>query len=479
MLGITFMRTTFKEKRKDLLFELEKSKMPATVGAAQRYNKCIVLKQDLCGLRDHHQSLREQMNKIQEEINKIHSVIWRLEHNSLATEKKKKREYTRPCVDENCNGFMSSQWKCGICQKFGCHLCHEVIGMRKDDPHECHEDTVKTVATIKNDTHPCPKCHAPIFKISGCDQMWCTQCEVAFSWKTGDIQRGNVHNPHFYEAKRRLGINTRNPGDVVCGGLINAWQFRQCLEKHCKSQYLRNYISIQPNMSSASRLFHLIYVIVHRSVGHNIHILDTLRRDVRDLQCTERARIRYIVGETDKDTFKKEVFQTNEKMNKKRRLCDVFETYINVMVENVNAMAVDVDTAGTRSCAFERVLNRYIECEKIRKYTESEFLKIGCEYRQATYVFNWMDQLEYRRMSDPPLSTSILVGVTKPPSNWVLWANHIKKMEKETYSESSSREFFTKSSIGIQLSDSGKNDLSDFLNCFQATGGGKQSTDGK
>jgi len=468
MLGITFIKTTYKEKKKTLLYEVEKSKMPATMGAAKRYNECAVLRKDVDCLRDEREILRAQMDEITTKMTATQTKIWSLETGISDTEKKKKREYTHPCVDERCNGFMSSQWKCGICKKFGCHLCHEVIGMRKDDPHECDEDTVKTVATIKSDTHPCPKCHAPIFKISGCDQMWCTQCEVAFSWKTGEIQRGNVHNPHFYEAKRRLGINTRNPGDVVCGGLVDAWQFRRYLGKHCKETNIRNYVNIEPNMSSASKLFQLIYVIVHRSVTHNIHVLDTLRTDVRYLQSNERMRVRFLVGETDEDTFKKEVYQRNEKMNKKRRLCDIFETYINVMVENVNAMGVDLDTSETKEEAFKKVMKLYIECEKIRIYTECEFLKIGIEYRQATYNFNNVDQIEYKRIDFQRHTPSGTQSCIKPSGNWDNLSNHIKKMEKETYTESSLHKLFTKSSIGLIIGEAN----TDFLNCLHDTGGG-------
>ena len=33
----------------------------------------------------------------------------------------------KKCVDEKCNGFMSSQWKCGICKKFEQQHCYTVI----------------------------------------------------------------------------------------------------------------------------------------------------------------------------------------------------------------------------------------------------------------------------------------------------------------------------------------------------------------
>ena len=79
---------------------------------------------------------------------------------------------------------------------------------------------------IKQETKPCPTCGVRIYKISGCDQIWCVECKVAFSWKTGIIDKGVIHNPHFYEHMKNNnnGIAPRNPHDEVCGGLISVYQ---------------------------------------------------------------------------------------------------------------------------------------------------------------------------------------------------------------------------------------------------------------
>jgi hypothetical protein len=53
--------------------------------------------------------------------------------------------------------------------------------------------------------------------------MWCVMegCGTAFSWETGQIVTGKVHNPHYYEWLRRNGGGAapREVGDIPCGGV--------------------------------------------------------------------------------------------------------------------------------------------------------------------------------------------------------------------------------------------------------------------
>ncbi len=53
--------------------------------------------------------------------------------------------------------------------------------------------------------------------LSNCDQMFCTNCNSAFSWKTLKLVNGNIHNPHYFEWMRRSGQQARNPLDIQCG----------------------------------------------------------------------------------------------------------------------------------------------------------------------------------------------------------------------------------------------------------------------
>ncbi len=120
---------------------------------------------------------------------------------------------------ECCRGFLSTAWKCGTCSTFACSKCHGVKDGKNDPTHVCAEDDVATVKMLSDGTKPCPTCGTLISYVSGCSQIWCPGCNGIFSWTTGKVMTGTIHNPHYYEYQRRnKGFVARQPGDVPgCG----------------------------------------------------------------------------------------------------------------------------------------------------------------------------------------------------------------------------------------------------------------------
>lgn len=117
--------------------------------------------------------------------------------------KPKKQKITGKCPTTDCRGFLVGT-TCGICATRVCPACR--VTLTADISHVCLRENIEAIELIQRETKPCPQCYAPISKISGCDQMWCVCCQTTFSWNTGAVEKGAIHNPHYYEWRRRNGV---------------------------------------------------------------------------------------------------------------------------------------------------------------------------------------------------------------------------------------------------------------------------------
>lgn len=209
--------------RKEILTEREISKIPETMEYAEQVKQLDTLAIKKREIMRQKAELQKAMRVLQDEIWKIDRESWEIKNGNTAGKERKK--FIMSCQNPDCNGFLSTQYKCEICNYSTCSKCLEFIGDDKDN-HECKDDNLKTAEEIRTTTKPCPNCSQRIYKISGCDQMWCVDCKVSFSWNTGQlILSGVIHNPHYYEYLQTVngGQANRNPQDVQCGGLVQIY----------------------------------------------------------------------------------------------------------------------------------------------------------------------------------------------------------------------------------------------------------------
>ena len=188
------------------------------------------------------------------------------------SKKKKDKEeiFHRKCSVENCRGYLSSQWKCGLCSAYTCKNCH----LEKKEGHVCDKELVATISFLEEDTKPCPKCSTPIHKIDGCDQMWCTMCHTAFSWRRGTIET-RIHNPHYYDWLRNGGGNLpRNDGDYECGRNLENRNLIQSLSKIGSIQ-IENIENIH-NLKSIPNT-NLLYFTCEQNI---IYIFDVEKKEI-------------------------------------------------------------------------------------------------------------------------------------------------------------------------------------------------------
>ena len=205
-----FCNTEYKTHRETILLEREKCLLPQTQELVVRRRQEINLQKLIDISKEEQERLRTTQYEMEEEL-------YRMRNGMGLDNRQQKKKFVRKCPSESCKGFLSSDWKCELCNVKTCSKCNEPD---EGDDHECDPNNVETVKLLAKDTKPCPSCGTMIFKISGCSQMWCPDCHTAFDWRTGTIETGIIHNPHFYEFQRKTGGGqaNRNHGDIPCGG---------------------------------------------------------------------------------------------------------------------------------------------------------------------------------------------------------------------------------------------------------------------
>lgn len=169
---------------------------------------------------------REVRTKLSVEVNelKLKSILHGYGSLDVKKEKTAAKTYIFRCPHDKCRGFVSLDYKCGTCDGAVCGKCHVPLS-EEGEKHKCKKEDIKSAELVMNETKPCPKCMTLIFKSSGCNQMFCTQCHTTFDWVTLQVETGMVHNPHFYEYVSKLKDLDVNIDAVACGEIPNAYQF--------------------------------------------------------------------------------------------------------------------------------------------------------------------------------------------------------------------------------------------------------------
>jgi hypothetical protein len=242
-----------------------------------------------------------------------------------------KRNFVRACPIESCRGFLSTQWKCGLCETNTCPTCH----VPKDSAeHTCNPDDVATAELLAKDTRPCPKCGTGIFKIDGCDQMWCIECHSAFSWKTGRLETGNVHNPHFFEYQRRIGVNMRNAMDLPCGelpehyhGVLYNLVGRVFPNEYQRYSKKRDPIEMEIRDKTSDAAMSLPYFV---------ELQTRYRQD--EIPDNQDLRVKYLTEEIDEAQFRSSLFRDAKKFNVEREMGQVIQTVVFAMTDILNRL---------------------------------------------------------------------------------------------------------------------------------------------
>lgn len=362
-------------------------------------NKIKSLKQKYKEEKDN--SLKIEIEIFQKKINKyIYNINERINLKTIIHEKQKelrqivdyknnKEEkksvgFQGHCPEDNCKGYLDNKGVCGLCDKKACKSCKQ-----KNHEGDCDKDILETVKMLAKDTKNCPACNIPISKISGCDQMYCVSCHTAFSWNTGKIETGRIHNPHYYEIKRNNNDTIREAADVRCGGAVNWFSLENILFR------IKNNISHSGLNGFELDKMHKILFTSHRFSGHvRGFLLTTVYNYYTGGMDNIDLRLRYL-SELDftPDKWLKMLRMREKAREKKNVMHGIFRMFTDV-VDELHANIVELDKKSLLTLdEFKNIIN---EIENLRKHTNSLIRKVGKQFKNKVFIIdsNFKEQSE-------------------------------------------------------------------------------------
>jgi len=309
--------------------------------------------------------------------------------NGSAAATGEKKKFIRRCTRDGCQGFLSTAWKCALCEHYSCNKCFTPRGEKPDDPHECRKEDVETADLLRKDSKPCPNCGVFITKSEGCQQMFCVSCQTPFDWGTGKvITSGVIHNPHYFEWLRRNGhTNTRNPADVPCGGYPAAWElrrvprdFHETLKSRCPGTY-------PPHLDRKFFEFHRLCMEIQDVSTRNWQT--HLTQDAGN-----RINVAFLLGDYDEKRWGQLLAQLERKRKRDREVQEVFAAFRMVAVELINRFQNYRDpvygaiTTAPAEVVAELLLPIYTESAALIDMINDAFRQISIRHRYAVPVIS-------------------------------------------------------------------------------------------
>lgn len=364
--SITFINGKLKKHRENVVVDRQKAMLPSSTDDVHiEVNR----RQTIASIRE----VKNRTRQLKYELDQAKDTLLDLElsiHRGTYKQIEKCHPSSYKCPANQCRGFLSD-WKCGVCDTNVCDKCLDI----KHEGHVCSPDSVETMRLLKRDTKLCPGCGEGVMKIDGCDQMWCTSCHTTFSWRTGMRTHEKVHNPHYYEFLRANGTLRRDPLDIECGGMPDAYMIRQSMNKNVLVFYRDKVCKMIQNLN-------------HNAMIHSRHyptMFDTALYDTS-------LRVKYLLNEISENDWKSKLHKNEKKLSRLKEFGDVITMVDQTSADIMRKIARDIKHPQAHE------LNEVSEgidlLNELREYANANLQRIGiafkCKYPGYKHDFEWI-----------------------------------------------------------------------------------------
>jgi hypothetical protein len=291
--------------------------------------------------------------------------------------------FVMKCAAGACEGFVGTNWTCGLCATKHCKDCREPkqggsgSGSEATKDHVCDEEKRQTAAALVKEAKPCPKCAAMISKIDGCDQMWCTQCRTAFSWRTGAVESSHVHNPHYFEWMRRNGAQQQQqqqqqrqplPECVAPMEIIDAVHY----------QFIRDHVIGD-------------WVRTMRHYYYDLRRIEQVAQHKQDDEWRRHLRIQRLVGDIGDDEWKVKLQKGEKATHKNQRHAQVLQTFIHAGADILRTV---MDGSATPTAVHEQL-------QQLMAYCNEQLAAIRSRYKNQVDALVFLDSTPTHRYMLP------------------------------------------------------------------------------
>lgn len=150
--------------------------------------------------------------------------------------------------------------------------------------------------------------------VKNCDQMYCTICHTAFSWTKGTIEKGPIHNPHYYQWKQ---LNATPDENNACN---------ENLYPSANSVITSARITDSMISKKWMPIFHQYFV-------HIDHVVRPTHEQIVARDEKMDINVEYMMGKISKTEWKRRLYSCDKRQEMSRDILDLIEMVITVSGE--------------------------------------------------------------------------------------------------------------------------------------------------